>query len=57
MASVLSGIRVLDLSWGVAGPAAAMLLGTHGADVTRIERPGADPFTGWLDYRVYRALR
>ena len=53
MASVLSGIRVLDLSWGVAGPAAAMLLGTHGADVTRIERPGADPFTGWLDYRVY----
>jgi crotonobetainyl-CoA:carnitine CoA-transferase CaiB-like acyl-CoA transferase len=30
-----------------------MLLGTHGADVTRIERPGADPFTGWLDYRVY----
>lgn len=53
MTGVLSGVRVLDLSWGVAGPAAAMLLCTHGADVTRIERPGEDPFTGWLDYRVY----
>jgi crotonobetainyl-CoA:carnitine CoA-transferase CaiB-like acyl-CoA transferase len=53
MTGVLSGVRVLDLSWGVAGPAAAMLLCAHGADVTRIERPGEDPFAGWLDYRVY----
>src|SRR5687768_8961119 len=53
MTGVLSGVRVLDLSWGVAGPAAAMLLCTHGADVTRIERPGDDPFADWLDYRVY----
>ena len=53
MTGVLSGVRVLDLSWGVAGPAAAMLLCTHGADVTRIERPGEDPFADWLDYRVY----
>ena len=53
MTGVLSGVRVLDLSWGVAGPAAAMLLCTHGAEVTRIERPGEDPFAGWLDYRVY----
>ncbi|HUP73492.1 MAG TPA: CoA transferase [Acidimicrobiales bacterium] len=57
MSGVLSGVRVLDLSWGIAGPAAAMLLSTHGADVTRIERPGEDPFVGWLDYRVYHRAK
>ena len=39
MTGVLDGIKVLDLSWGIAGPMTAMLLGDHGADVTRIERP------------------
>ncbi len=50
---VLDGLTVLDLSWGVSGPATAMLLADNGADVTRIERPGADPFVGWLDGKVY----
>ena len=49
----LAGLKVLDLSWGVSGPAATMLLADNGADVTRIERPGADPFDGYLDYRTY----
>jgi len=44
MAGVLSGLRVLDLSWGVSGPMAAMLLADHGADVVKIEPPGSDPF-------------
>ena len=35
---VLDGLTVLDLSWGVSGPATAMLLADNGADVTRIER-------------------
>ena len=30
-----------------------MLLADNGADVTRIERPDADPFDGWLDGKVY----
>ena len=35
------GVTILDLSWGVAGPFATMLMADHGARVTRIERPGA----------------
>jgi crotonobetainyl-CoA:carnitine CoA-transferase CaiB-like acyl-CoA transferase len=52
MASVLDGIRVLDLSWGVAGPVAGMLLSDHGADVVKIEPPGGDP---WRDTPGYAA--
>jgi crotonobetainyl-CoA:carnitine CoA-transferase CaiB-like acyl-CoA transferase len=44
MAGVLEGIEVLDLSWGVSGPMAGMLLADHGARVTRIEPPGGDPY-------------
>jgi crotonobetainyl-CoA:carnitine CoA-transferase CaiB-like acyl-CoA transferase len=44
MTSVLEGIRVLDLSQGIAGPIAGMLLADHGAAVTKIEPPGGDRF-------------
>lgn len=53
MAGVLDGIKVLDLSWGIAGPMTGMLLADHGADVTRIERPQGDPFAGMLGYKVW----
>jgi crotonobetainyl-CoA:carnitine CoA-transferase CaiB-like acyl-CoA transferase len=54
MAGVLSGLRVIDLSWGIAGPMTAMLLGDHGADVIKIEPPGGDPFRNLLGYKVWQ---
>ncbi|MBS0338097.1 MAG: CoA transferase [Proteobacteria bacterium] len=37
-----SGLRVLDISQGLAGPYCAGLLGAQGAQVTKIEPPGGD---------------
>ncbi|MET0849721.1 MAG: CoA transferase [Candidatus Rokuibacteriota bacterium] len=37
-----AGLRVVDLSQGIAGPYAAMLLAAHGADVVKVEPPGGD---------------
>ncbi len=52
---VLDGVTVLDLSWGISGPAAAMLLGDAGAEVFKIEPPGGDPFRAHLSgYRVWQ---
>ncbi|WP_380874951.1 hypothetical protein ACFB49_02360 [Sphingomonas sp. DBB INV C78] len=43
MTGVLEGLTVLDLTRGIAGAMATMLLADHGGDVTRIERSDADP--------------
>ena len=53
MAGVLDGIKILDLSRGIAGPMATMLLSDHGAEVTRIESPHADPFRDQPGYHAW----
>ena len=38
MAAVFDGLRVVDLSLGVAGRITTMMLADNGADVVRVER-------------------
>ena len=54
MAGVLEKLKVLDLTWGIAGPMATMLLADNGAEVTKIEPPGGDPFRNQLGYKVWQ---
>ena len=55
MTTALDGLRVLDISEGLAAPFAAKLLGDLGADVIKLEPPSGDsarrrgPFAGSED--------
>ena len=53
MAGAFEQLRVLDLSWGMAGPMTTMFLADNGADVVRIEPPLGDPFSEQTGYRVW----
>jgi crotonobetainyl-CoA:carnitine CoA-transferase CaiB-like acyl-CoA transferase len=53
MAGAFQELRVLDLSWGIAGPMTTMFLVDNGAEVIRIEPPSGDPFAQQTGYRVW----
>jgi crotonobetainyl-CoA:carnitine CoA-transferase CaiB-like acyl-CoA transferase len=57
MAGALDGIRILDLSWGIAGPLGVLLLAEQGADVVKVEPPGGDPFRVYDGYKVWTRSR
>jgi crotonobetainyl-CoA:carnitine CoA-transferase CaiB-like acyl-CoA transferase len=57
MAGALDGVRILDLSWGIAGPLGVMLLAEQGADVIKVEPPGGDPFRAYSGYAVWNRSR
>jgi crotonobetainyl-CoA:carnitine CoA-transferase CaiB-like acyl-CoA transferase len=50
-------VRLLDLSWGVAGPVGVLLLAELGADVVKVEPPGGDPFRRQPGYHVWNRSR
>ena len=50
--SAFSGIRVVDLTQGIAGPYAAMLLAEQGADVIKVEPPAGDRTRGKPAFHV-----
>lgn len=49
----LTGVRVLELSTGIAGPMAGMLLGDYGAEVVKIEPPAGDPARALAGFAVW----
>jgi crotonobetainyl-CoA:carnitine CoA-transferase CaiB-like acyl-CoA transferase len=53
VSGVLSGIEVLDLTGGIGGSVATMLLADHGARVTKIESPSGDPTRRLSGARVW----
>ncbi len=57
MPGALDGVRILDLSWGIAGPLGVLLLAEQGADVIKVEPPGGDPFRAYDGYRVWNRSR
>src|SRR5512144_171777 len=57
MPGTLDGVRVLDLSWGIAGALGVLLLAEQGADVVKVEPPGGDPFRDYSGYAVWNRSR
>jgi crotonobetainyl-CoA:carnitine CoA-transferase CaiB-like acyl-CoA transferase len=57
IAGALEGVRILDLTWGVAGPLGVLQLAEQGADVIKVEPPGGDPFRDHPGYTVWNRSR
>jgi hypothetical protein len=54
--TVLDGVRILDMTRGMAGSAGILLLPQHGADVVKVEPPG-DPYRSYPGHRVWNRSR
>ena len=49
----LAGIKVVDLTRGIPGAIATMLLADYGADVIKLQNPLGDPLESSPAYRVW----
>ena len=52
-----AGLKVIDVSQGVAGPYCAMLLAQYGANVIKVEPPGIGDWARNLGVRLWRPVR
>jgi crotonobetainyl-CoA:carnitine CoA-transferase CaiB-like acyl-CoA transferase len=57
MAEALEGVRILDLSGGIAGPLGVLQLAEHGADVIKVEPPRGRPDRQTPASRAYNRSR
>ena len=53
MAGACAGLKVLEISRGMAGSLAGMVLADHGADVIRAEDPAGDPYLNQAGERLW----
>ena len=53
MAGALDGIRIIDLTQGIAGPYTGMLLAEQGADVIKVEPPQGDAARGTPGFHIW----
>lgn len=53
MTGPLTGFTILDLTWGITGPLATMLMADSGADVVRVSLPSKDPSANHPGYVVW----
>jgi len=53
MAGACAGLKVLEISRGMAGSLAGMVLADHGADVIRAESPSGDPYLSVAGERTW----
>lgn len=54
MLEIFHGIRVIDLTQGMAGGLATMILADYGAEVIRLEPPGGDPMWDHPAYLLWQ---
>ncbi len=54
MSQIFAGIRIIDLSQGMAGSLTTMILADYGAEVIRLEPPGGDPMWDHPAYLLWQ---